>query len=318
MKNPADVTVYNMVATPFKDDGSVDLDGYAELLGIMADANIGVYLGSGGAGEGHALSLSELRDLYRVGVETCKGKVPVAANPREPRTAHQMLELATCAAEAGVDLVQLYSLDAGHGMKPTAKELDGYYRFLLDRLDCPIAISVHAYYPYPVPPRFLAELCSDYPQIEAINVIMPSAYFLEVRDEMAAVGREVRLYTSMMNFIEGLYAGSSGVQSAEPNLVPYTMRRLADAVLAGDSDTISELFVFIYNLMRVVNRWAPSTARWVKMGLRVMGKPGSNGVLREPYLLPDEDQLAEMRREFDRLGVEAMEAASAAAARGRA
>lgn len=318
MKNPGDVTVYNMVATPFKDDGSVDLDGYAALLAIMADANIGVYLGSGGAGEGHALSTAELRDLYRVGVETCKGKVPVAANPREPRTAHQMLELATCAADAGVDLVQLYSLDAGHGMKPTPKELDSYYRFLLDRLECPIAISVHAYYPYHVPPRFLAELCSDYPQIEAINVIMPSAYFLEVRDEMAGVGREIRLYTSMMNFIEGLYAGSSGVQSAEPNLVPYTMRRLADAVLAGDSDTISELFVFIYNLMRVVNRWAPSTARWVKMGLRVMGKPGSNGVLREPYMLPDEDQLAEMRREFDRLGVEAVEAASSAAARSRA
>jgi dihydrodipicolinate synthase/N-acetylneuraminate lyase len=59
MKNPGDVTVYNMVATPFKDDGSVDLDGYAALLGIMADANIGVYLGSGGAGEGHALSTAE-------------------------------------------------------------------------------------------------------------------------------------------------------------------------------------------------------------------------------------------------------------------
>ena len=57
--------------------------------------------------------------------------------------------------------------------------------------------------------------------------------------------------------------------------------------------------------------WAPSTARWAKMGLRVLGLPGGNGVLREPYLLPGEDQLAEMRREFDRLGVEAFEAANA-------
>jgi len=64
----------------------------------------------------------------------------------------------------------------------------------------------------------------------------------------------------------------------------------------------------------VCNRWAPSTARWAKMGLRVLGLPGCNGVLREPYLLPGEDQLAEMRREFDRLGVEAVEEANAAAA----
>jgi 4-hydroxy-tetrahydrodipicolinate synthase len=314
MKNPGEVTIYSMMATPFKEDGSLDLDSYAALLATMIDANIGVYLGSGGAGEGHALSPPELRDLYRVGVETCKGRVPVAANPREPRTARQMLDLAGLAAEAGVDLIQLYSLDAGHGMKPTRQELDNYYRFLLDRLECPIAISVHFYYPYPVAPRFVAELCADYPQIQAVNVIMPSAYFLEVRDEIADVGREIRLYTSMANFLEGLYAGSSGVQAAEPNLIPYTMRRLADAVLVGDADTVSELYIFVYNLIRVVDRWAPSTARWLKMGLRVLDLPGSNGVLREPYVLPGEDQLAEMANEFDRLDVQTMEAASAAAA----
>jgi 4-hydroxy-tetrahydrodipicolinate synthase len=310
MRSADEVTVYTMMATPFQDDGSLDLDGFAELLDTMAKANIGVYLGSGGAGEGHALSLGELHELYRVGVATCKGRVPVAANPREPRTAQQMLELATIAAEEGVDLVQLYSLDAGHGMKPTTAELNCYYRFLLDRIESPIAISVHAYYPYPVPPTFLGELCADYSQIEAINVIMPMAYFLETRDVLQDLGREVRLYTSMMSFAEGLYAGSYGVQSAEPNLIPYTMRRFADAVLSGDTATTAELFVFIYNFMRVCNRWAPSTARWLKMGLKVLDLPGRNGVLREPYLLPGEDQLTSMREAFDALSVVEIEAES--------
>jgi 4-hydroxy-tetrahydrodipicolinate synthase len=314
MRSPKEVTIYTMLATPFKEDGSLDLDAIAALSDNMAKANIGVYLGSGGAGEGHALSLNELRDLYRVGVEVCKGRVPTAANPREPRTASQMLELATIAANEGVDLVQLYSLDAGHGMKPTPSELDQYYRFLLDRLEYPVAISVHSYYPYPVPPSFLAELCADYPQIEAINAIMPMAYFLETREALSNVDREIRVYTSIMGLVEGLYAGSFGIQSAEPNLIPFTMRRLADAILTGDIDTASELYIFVYNFMSVCGRWAPSTPRWLKMGLKVMNLPGGNGVLREPYLLPDEGQLAEMRREFDRLDVEAVEAESAAAA----
>src|SRR4051794_41081530 len=103
MRDAEDVTIYNMVGTPLNDDGSVDLDGYAALLNIMCDANIGVYLGSGGAGEGHALTHDELRQLYRVGVDVCKGRVPVAANPREPRTAAQMLELAQLAATEGVE-----------------------------------------------------------------------------------------------------------------------------------------------------------------------------------------------------------------------
>ena len=314
MKSPEEVTVYNMMATPFTDDGAVDFDAFAKLLDNMAQANVGVYLGSGGAGEGHALSLAELAELYRVGVDVCKGRVPVAANPREPRTAAQMLELASTAAEAGVDLVQLYSLDAGHGMKPTAPELEYYYRFLLDRIQHPIAISVHAYYPYHVPPALLAELCVSYPQIEAINVIMPMGYYLEVQEELSKVDREVRLYTSMMSFVEGLYAGSSGIQAAEPNLIPYTMRRLTDAILTGDVETASKLYVFVYEFMRLTGRWAPSTARWLKMGLKVLGLPGENGVLREPYLLPDAGQLAEMKAGFDRLRVDEIEAESAAAA----
>jgi 4-hydroxy-tetrahydrodipicolinate synthase len=315
MRDPHEVTVYNMMATPFTDDGAVDLDGFAQLLDTMCQANIGVYLGSGGAGEGHALSLAELRELYRVGVQVVKGRVPVAANPREPRTAAQMLELATIAAEEGVPLVQLYSLDAGHGMRPYGGELERYYRFLLDRLDCPIAISVHAYYPYPVPPSLLADLCRSYPQIEAINVIMPMNYYLEVQEALAPLGRDIRLYTSMMSYVEGFYAGSSGVQCAEPNLIPHTMRRLTDAILTGDTETASRLYVFVYDFMRICGRWAPSTARWIKMGLKVLDLPGRNGVLREPYLLPEPGQLDEMKAAFDRLGVAEMEAESAAAAR---
>ncbi len=312
MNRPDEVTVYNMMATPFAEDGSVDLDAYAQLLDRMCDAGIGVYLGSGGAGEGHALSVDELRQLYRVGVETCKGRVPVAANPREPRTATQMLDLSNVAAEEGVELVQLYSLDAGHGMKPTPQELERYYSFLLDRLDCRIAISVHLYYPYHVPPALLADLCSQYSQIDAINVIMPIAYFLEVRENLERVGRPVRLYTSMMTLLDGLYAGSYGCQAAEPNLIPFTMRRLVDAVLTGDTETASELHMFVYDFIRTVQRWAPSTARWVKMGLRVLDLPGRNGALREPYLLPPTTELEEMRRAFDRLDVATVEARCAA------
>ena len=312
MRTPDEVTVYNMMATPFKDDGSLDLDSFASLLDNMCQANIGVYLGSGGAGEGHALSVDELKDVYRVGVEVCKGRVPVAANPREPRTAHQMLELATAAADAGVDLVQLYSLDAGHGMKPTPTELENYYTFLLDRLDHPIAISVHMYYPYHVPPALLGELAKRYKQIEAINVIMPTAYYLEVRDEMATVGRDVRLYTSMMTMAEGLLSGSSGVQAAEPNIIPFAMRALADAIVTGDTAAASELFPFVYNVMRVCNRWAPSTARWLKMALKVLDLPGKNGVLREPYYLPGEADLKSMADEFERLDVRGVEARLAA------
>jgi len=313
MRLPGEVTAYAMAATPFHENGAVDLDSYAQLLDRLCRANIGVYLGSGGAGEGHALTPAELRDLYRVGVATCKGRVPVAANPREPRTAGQMLELATAAAEAGVDIVQLYSLDAGHGMKPTPAELERYYTFLLDRLDYPIAISVHAGYPYYVPPAFVASICSRYPQVQNVNVIMPMAYYLELSEELSRIGRPARLYTSVLTMVEGLLAGSYGCQAAEPNLIPFTFRRLVDSILTGDVATASRLYPFVYDVARTVQRWAPSTARWLKMGMSVLNLPGGNGGLREPYVLPGQDDLDEMAGAFNRLQVADMEAESEAA-----
>jgi dihydrodipicolinate synthase/N-acetylneuraminate lyase len=162
-----------------------------------------------------------------------------------------------------------------------------------------------------VAPSLLAALCTDYPQIEAVNVIMPMAYFLEVREALADLGRQIKLYTSITALVDGLYAGSFGCQAAEPNLIPFTVRRFVDAVVAGDTKTASRLYVVIFDLMRIVQQWAPSTARWLKMGLRVWDLPGANGLLREPYVLPGDDQLEKMRRELAAIGAAEIEAESA-------
>jgi 4-hydroxy-tetrahydrodipicolinate synthase len=311
---PEDLTVYAMVATPFTSDGDIDLDAFSQLVDQMCQAGVGIYLGSGGAGEGHALTLPELSALYRTGVEVVAGRVPVAANPPEPRTARAMLGVATAAADAGVDLVQLYSPDPGHAMEPTRAELDGYYRFLLERLDCRIALSVHANSSYRVPPDLLAALCGQFPSIEAINIVMPIDYHLEIQDALAAaVDREIRLYTSMRTMVDGLLIGCHGLLAAEPNLIPFTMQRLARSVIGdGTREETARLHRFVLELGRGVKRWHPSTARWIKMGLLVLGGPGGNGVLREPYVLPPAAEIDRMRELFDRLRVAEIEAESRA------
>jgi 4-hydroxy-tetrahydrodipicolinate synthase len=298
-----------MVATPFDERANPDLNAYRDLLDLMCRANVGVYLGSGGAGEGHALTLAELSDLYRVGVETCRGRVPVAANPREARTAKDMLVLATEAASAGVDLVQLYPLDAGHGMVPTTGEQERYYRFLLEQLDHPTAISVHVSVGYVTPIPLLVNLAKEYRSIEAINVMGPPLhYFVELSDALQDAGVSPKLYAGMHQLLPTLCAGGSGCLAAEPNLFPRLCRAFADAIARNDQDRVGDLLVWMTRLQSLVSRWAPSTARWVKMGLKVLDLPGGNGVIREPYVLPGADALAEMSAGFDALGLAEREA----------
>lgn len=295
-------TVFCMAATPFTPGGEVDESALRAHLRRMVAADVGVYLGSGGAGEGHALRPHELRRVYDIGVEECRGRVPVHANPPEPRTAAALLDLARHAVAAKVDVVQLYPMDAGHAMRPTTAEQQAYYDDLLGAIDHPVALSVHVYAGYMAPVPLLAKIARTYGQVVAINVIgAPVSYFVELRDALPA---HVALNVRLVNAIEGYALGARGYLAAEPNITPLLCRAIVDRVAANDVPGAGEALARLTRLSTLVNRWAPSTARWVKMAMKVLDLPGGRGGLRKPYLMPPAADLNEMASAIAALDIE--------------
>src|SRR5260221_1146841 len=65
---------YTMCATVFAPGGSFDEAAMRVYLQRQIDARLGVYLGSAGNGETHAMSPDELFRLYAVGVEECRAR----------------------------------------------------------------------------------------------------------------------------------------------------------------------------------------------------------------------------------------------------
>lgn len=63
-------------------DGAIDEDAFHQYLQRFVDAKIGVYLASVGSGESGAMTADELRRVYRIGVDVCKGKIPVNGGHR--------------------------------------------------------------------------------------------------------------------------------------------------------------------------------------------------------------------------------------------
>ena len=71
------------IATPFAKDGEIDEEALRAFLQRFIKSKIGIYLGSAGGGETHALTWDEIQRIYEIGLEECKGKIPVYANPPE-------------------------------------------------------------------------------------------------------------------------------------------------------------------------------------------------------------------------------------------
>lgn len=298
-----------MSVTPFTNQFGFDDAAYREHLDRMVNSGVGVYLASPGSGEGHALSDEELSTAYKIGVEICKGRVPVYANVPEARNADQLIARARLAVEAGVDVVQIYTVDAGHSMRPTEAEQEAFYRKALDQLDHPIGLSVNILAGgYITPIRLLERLCSSYSNIQFINVLQPPTSYLA--ELMESVGHRVEYYTGAEMLVEGLTLGTRGCMTGHANVVPYLVRSIGSHFVAGRMEETGRSLSSLFRLNRAVERFALDadaatswSARWIKAAMKVLSLPGhSDGRMRPPYLTPEKEKitaLAKVLRDID-------------------
>ena len=291
--------MFCMVVTPMHDDGSIDEDGFRAHLRRMVAGGVGVYLGSGGSGEGHAMTLEELGRLYVIGVEECRGKVPIYCNPPESRSAREMLDKVRLGIDAGVEVVQLYQLDAGHGRVPVLTEQERYYRDLLEATDHPVALSVHSAVGYLAPSSLVLRLCNDYPQIKLINLHGPSmSYLVQLKDGLSP---EVKLYVGMADILSALPLGGWGAQATEPNQVPNLCRLIVDRFWAGDIAGAGEAYATVLRINDIIGWGRQVSADGPKAGMKALGL--DVGPPRPPRVAVDDATIEKMRIAIEALNI---------------
>jgi 4-hydroxy-tetrahydrodipicolinate synthase len=284
-------TMFCNSITPFTADGSLDEPALRLHLRRLVIARNGISLGSGGAGEGHVLTTPEYRRLFEIGVEEARGRVPVLAALRESPSAAAKIKLARDAVAAGVDVIQIYQLAGGHGMVPSQREQECYFGAVLDAIDHPVAICVHAAAGYRTTVPFLQALCSRYGQVCAINVMggLPNSYFLQLRDALPA---SVRIYTDVSNLWRIGILGAAGSLLSFNNVIPNICQRIADGYAEGDWAKAAEATRTVIRFAAILSEWSFANARATKMAMKVLGL--GNGVLRPPYVLPSESDQQRM------------------------
>jgi 4-hydroxy-tetrahydrodipicolinate synthase len=269
---------YVISITPFRADGSLDEDGLRKHLQRMANGGIGVYLGGGGSGEGYVLTSDELDRILQIGVAELRGRVPVRAMGTEPRSAADMIAFVRRAADAGVDAVQVYSLDQGHGHRPGRDEIQAYFDDVLSAVSVPCVLSTHQSVGYTVPVDMLCAFLDRYPHVIGVNCTHQDLRYLAA--VIDAVSDRVPVHVGgPMQALTSWALGATGFLCSEANLAPELCMAVVEAYRAGDM-AVFERFNAMQRLSNVL--YGAGGIRATKGVLNRLGLPG--GPPRRPQL----------------------------------
>lgn len=298
-------------ATTFKEDGALDEEGFAALMQRFVDAKVGVYVGTAGSGESHALSPHEQKRIYEIAVSVCKGKVPARGNPPEKNTPDDTVAAAKIAVEAGVEIVSVYGPAGWHGFKPTDAELIDYFDYVLPQIKHPVAINPNQIMGYVPKASLLVDLCKKYSQIVEINLAAEGDHFFFTLQEKAPnIALNVPIGQASL-----LSMGAAGLVSAEATILPKTYRRYLDAIEAGDAVAAKDFYKQAVRFGNFVRAWGPSNARWLKMAMRLLKLPGGKGGPRRPYRMPPQEEMDKFAKGLAALAIPELDELIAAAAR---
>jgi len=288
--------------TAFREDGALDEAGQRGHFRRLASAGIGVYVGGSGSGEGYVLTRDERRRLFEIAREELSGRVPVRAMGVEPRSAGEVIELARDAREVGLDAIQLYSLDQGHGYRPRPEELERYLGDVLDAVDCPVVLSSHQAMGYDLPSSLVARIVERHPNVIGINFThqaLPGLVrMLEVLD-----GRIDLHVGGPMQALTALALGAQGFLSSEGNLAPRLCVSVIEHHRRGELAARDAAFAKVLRLFTATQRGGGMSA--AKGALRRLGLPG--GWPRRPRLPVEASVAADLAGCFEALGLRAVE-----------
>ena len=267
--------------TPFDAEGRLDEGALRRQLGRFRDAGVSVYVAGSGSGEGYALTPEERDRVLTVAVEELKGKVPVRAMGCEPRLIGEMVDFMRAAERARVDAAQIFSLEIGHGSKPTVAEMDKYYSTVIESTSLPVYLSSHRAAGYFLPLDLIERLVKRYSSIAGIAYSGTDIGYLA--DLIKRVGERIEVHgAGPANALTVLGLGGNGFMGGEGNLVPALFASVIAAWQARDMDRLRESYGKVIGLTAISNRFGGSSMRAMKPLMNAFGLPG--GTLRPPRL----------------------------------
>jgi 4-hydroxy-tetrahydrodipicolinate synthase len=261
------------LVTPFRKDGTLDLDGLRRLVQFQLRAGIDFLVPCGTTGETPTLEHAEYVAVIRTVVQEAGGKVPVIAGVGGNNT-RKLIDLA--AEVSGLAIQGILSV-APYYNKPTQEGLYQHFRAIAESTDLPVILyNVPGRTSSNIEPATVARLSKI---ANIIGIKEASGSIVQQMEVLAAVEPGFRVLSGDDSFTFPLMAlGGVGIVSVVSNEIPAEMTRLAHLLLEGKLEAARQLHFSLLPLMQV--NFIETNPIPVKAALAMMG------MIEEVYRLP--------------------------------
>jgi len=275
------------IVTPMLEDGQLDFARFKNLIDWHIAQGTSAIVVVGTTGESPTVSFDEHKELIRVAVEHCAGRLPIIAGTGGNSTA-EAIELSESAKKAGatasLSVVPYYN-------KPTQEGMYQHFRRIAETVELPMLL-------YNVPSRTVADLQNEtvlrLAQVPGIIGIKDATSNMERgTDLVKRAPRNFAIYSGDDAAALPLMAlGGHGVISVTANVAPRAMAEMCSAALVGDIRKARELNLRLISLhQKMFIETSPAPVKWamaqmglIEAGLRLPLVPlteGSYDAVRE-------------------------------------
>lgn len=283
------------IVTPFKANGEVNYDKFAELLEFQIKNGTDAIIVCGTTGESSTLTHEEHLDVIKFCVEKVAGRIPVVVGTGSNCT-ETAVYLSTEAEKIGADGVLLVT---PYYNKATQKGLFRHFKTVADAIKIPaILYNVPSRTSCNIEPETVVKLCAEVENI--VGVKEASGNISQVVKLMALADGKVDLYSGNDDQIVPLLAmGGIGVISVLSNIAPRETHEICEKFFAGDVEGSCKLQTKSVELCNAL--FCEVNPIPVKKALELMGM--GDGFLRMPLTEMDEANVPKLEKAMKDFGI---------------
>lgn len=285
-------TISVAMVTPFKKDGSIDLEAGVSLAGHLADKGCDSLVLAGTTGESPTVKLDEKLSLLRAVRAELGDRIKLIAGGGTYDTA-ESIEISRASQEAGADSLLVVT---PYYSRPSQEGLYRHFTSVADAVDIPICL-------YDIPSRTVIPI-----ETETIRRLATHPNIAAVKDAKGDLPAAMELIeTTDLAWYSGddplnlawLASGATGFISVIGHVAADRLKALRDAYDNGDISEARKIAVSLVPLQRAQGRLGG--VAFAKAALKLRGIDA--GSPRLPIIEPTAAELDQLEQDLQEAGV---------------